>query len=327
MKTLTIPAGSGRPALAARTKASGKRGSLVLYLHGTVRHLRTAPPLRSIDVIDLHMHTTASDGTCTPELLVEHVRRAGIRTISVTDHDTMAGVAPTAKVAALYGIVVLPGIEITAVDGGRDVHVLAYFLSEDAPGLQELLSSQRRNRIERAREIARRLDALGAPIDVEALVDAAGKGAGKALARPQIARALIEAGHVSTVAEAFDRFLSESSPAYIPHQGASPADVVALVAARGGFSSLAHPGYTRKDEIIPSLVDAGLGAIEAYHSSHDAEQEARYLALADRYGVGVSGGSDYHGEGTRRSEFFGVTHLPSTRFQDLMDRAARVRAV
>ena len=108
-------------------------------------------------MIDLHMHTTASDGTCAPESLVERVWQAGIRTMSVTDHDTMAGVAPATAAAAAYGMTVVPGIEITAVDGGRDVHVLAYFISADAPGLQDLLTSQRRNRIERAREIAERL--------------------------------------------------------------------------------------------------------------------------------------------------------------------------
>ena len=277
-------------------------------------------------MIDLHMHTTASDGTCTLESLVERARDVGIRTMSVTDHDTMAAVVPATAAAAAYGIVVIPGIEITAVDCGRDVHVLAYFLSEDAPGLRDLLAGQRRNRIERAREIADRLAALGAPIDVGPLIEGAAKGGGKALARPQIARALIAAGHVSTVAEAFDRYLSETSPAYIPHQGASPAEVVTLVTAGGGLASLAHPGYTKKDEIISSLVAAGLGAIEAYHSSHDPAEETRYLALADRYGVGVTGGSDYHGEGTRRSEFFGVTNLPAGRFDDLMNRAARARA-
>ena len=274
-------------------------------------------------MIDLHMHTVASDGTCTPESLVERAWQAGIRTMSVTDHDTMGGVAPATTAAAAYGMTVISGIEITAVDGGRDVHVLAYFLSEHAPGLQDLLTAQRRKRIERAREIADRLAALGAPIDVGALIEGAAKGGGKALARPQIARALIAAGHVSTVAEAFDRYLSETSPAYIPHQGASPAEVVTLVKSGGGLASLAHPGYTKKDEIIPSLVAAGLGAIEAYHSSHDPVQEAQYLALADRFGVGVTGGSDYHGEGTRRSEFYGVTNLPRARFDDLMNRAAR----
>jgi hypothetical protein len=246
--------------------------------------------------------------------------------MSVTDHDTMAAVVPATAAAAAHGIVVIPGIEITAVDGGRDVHVLAYFLPEDAPGLQDLLTSQRRNRIERAGEIADRLAALGVPIDVGPLIEGAGKGGGKALARPQIARALIAAGHVGTVAEAFDKYLSETSPAYIPHRGASPAEVVQLVKAGGGLASLAHPAYTKKDEIIPGLVAAGLGAIEVYHSSHDAADQTRYLALADQHGVGVTGGSDFHGEGTRRSECFGVTHLPADRFEELLTRVGDVRA-
>jgi len=269
------------------------------------------------------MHTTASDGICTPESLVERAWHAGIRTMSVTDHDTMAGVAPATVAAAAYGMTVIPGIEITAVDGGRDVHVLAYFLPEDAPGLQDLLTAQRRSRIERASEIAYRLAALGAPIDVAPLLEGAAKGGGKSLARPQLARALVAAGHVSSVGEAFDRYLSETCPAYVPHRGASPAEVVELVRAAGGVASLAHPGYTNKDDLIPPLTVAGLGALEAYHSSHDLATQARYLALAERHGLGVTGGADYHGDGTRRSEFFGVTNLPVTHFEALLTRVGR----
>jgi predicted metal-dependent phosphoesterase TrpH len=273
-------------------------------------------------MIDLHLHTTASDGTCTPELLVERAWRAGIRTLSVTDHDTMAGVAPAAAAARTYGMTVIPGIEITAAEGGRDVHVLAYFLSDDAPGLQTLLATQRRKRIDRAREIAGRLEALGAPIDLAPLLNGAATTGGKSLARPQIARALVDAGHVTSVAEAFEIYLQEDRPAYVPHQGASPADVIELVTAAGGLASLAHPGQLKKDTLIPSLVAAGLGAIEAHHSSHDAETTNHYLALARNYDLGVSGGSDYHGEGTRRSEFFGVINLPAAHFDDLLARAS-----
>lgn len=276
-------------------------------------------------MIDLHMHTTASDGRCTPDELVRRVSDAGIRTISVTDHDTMAGVAATARAAEPFGITVIPGIEITSVHDGKDVHMLAYFLPEEAPGLQDMLMTQRRQRVARAREIGERLARLGVPIDVQALVDTASASGGKALARPQIAQALIAAGHVATVAEAFDRYLSEDSPAYVPHTGASPADVVTLVAAGGGVSSLAHPGYRPRDEIIPGLVDAGLQAIEVFHSSHDAAAQAHYLATARRYGLLVTGGSDYHGEGTRRSEFFGVVHLPQEHYDRLLERAAVVR--
>jgi predicted metal-dependent phosphoesterase TrpH len=129
---------------------------------------------------------------------------------------------------------------------------------------------------------------------------------------------LIAAGHVSSVAEAFDKYLGEDSPAYVPHRGASPADVVRLVNAGGGVASLAHPGYRPKDEIIPELVDAGLTAIEVFHSSHDELAQAHYLAMAQRYGLVPTGGSDYHGEGTRRAEFFGVVNLPAEHFQALL---------
>jgi predicted metal-dependent phosphoesterase TrpH len=219
----------------------------------------------------------------------------------------------------------IPGIEITSIHGGRDVHVLAYFVSEATPGLHTLLTGQRGRRLERALEIAQRLAKLGAPIDADVLVEAATAPGGKSLARPQIAQALVSAGHVASIAEAFDKYLGEDSPAYVPHRGASPAEVVDLVTRGGGIASLAHPGYRQRDEIIPGLVEAGLSAIEAFHSSHDAALEAHYLRLAREYGVGVSGGSDYHGEGARRAEFFGVVCLPQEHFEDLLERRDRRR--
>jgi 3',5'-nucleoside bisphosphate phosphatase len=280
-------------------------------------------------LIDLHMHSTASDGRCTPEQLVEQVARAGIRTMSLTDHDTFAGVPQVTAAAAARGIDVLPGIEITSVHRGKDVHILAYFVSEETPGLQDLLVRQRKQRLDRALEIAARLARLGAPLDAEALVATATAPGGKALARPQIAEMLIAARHVTSVHEAFERFLGESSPAYVPHTGASPSDVVALVSAGGGTASLAHPGYrgagpsAPKDDLVPELVEAGLTAIEAIHSSHDAEQQAHYVKLAREHALAITGGSDYHGEGTRRAEFFGVIALPQEHFEEFVRRARR----
>jgi predicted metal-dependent phosphoesterase TrpH len=274
-------------------------------------------------MIDLHMHTTASDGRCSPEDLVQRACDKGIRTMSVTDHDTMAAVPAAAAAAAARGMTFVPGIEITSVHGGRDVHVLAYFLPDLTDELKELLAEQRRNRLQRAQLIADRLAAAGAPIDVAALLEAGNALGGKSLARPQIAQALINAGHVSTVAEAFERFLSEDGPAYVPHRGASPVEVVELIGRAGGVASLAHPGYTKKDEVIPDLVTAGLAAIEAYHSSHDQATTLRYIEMARAHGVAISGGSDYHGEGTRRSEFFGVVSLPAQEFAALLERSAR----
>ena len=274
-------------------------------------------------MIDLHLHSTASDGRHAPSDVIAQAYHRGIRTVSLTDHDTMAGVAEAAAAARQLGMSFIPGIEITSVHGGKDVHVLAYFLDRLSEDLQVLLSEQRKSRITRAETIAARLAAAGAPIDVEVLMQAAKALGGKSIARPQIAEALIAAGHVSTVAEAFDRYLSEDGPAYVPHRGASPMTVVELIRQAGGVASLAHPGYTRKDEIIPDMVAAGLDAIEAYHSSHDEATTARYLDVARHHGLAVSGGSDYHGQGTRRSEFFGVVNLPQDAFEFFVARSGR----
>jgi 3',5'-nucleoside bisphosphate phosphatase len=275
-------------------------------------------------MVDLHLHTTASDGRDQPEALVDRVAAAGIRVMSVTDHDTRAAEPAARQAAALRKIEFISGIEITAVYAGKDVHVLAYGLPASAAELDRLLDEQRQRRVARAREIAGRLARLNVPIDVEALVRRA--GGPKAIARPQIAGALVAAGHVASIAEAFDRYLDERSPAYVPHCGASPADVVGLIGRSGGVSSLAHPGTLNDDRLIGTLVDAGLHCLEAYHSSHSGAIQAHYVSLARRLALGVTGGSDFHGEGTRRSEMFGIAGLPIEeleRFRLLLADAGR----
>jgi predicted metal-dependent phosphoesterase TrpH len=276
-------------------------------------------------MIDLHLHTNASDGLCSPENLVHRAAAAGISALSVTDHDTMAGVAAARSAARALDLAFVPGIEITAVEAGRDVHVLGYFLDEDAAPLRHLLAAQRQHRVERAREIAARLDRAGAPIDVDALLGAAAARGGT-VARPQVAAALVSAAHAASIADAFDRFLDEGCVAYVPHAGASAAEVVRTIVMCGGVASLAHPGETRRDDLLPSLVEAGLGALEAVHSAHDEATRARYLELAAAYGLGVSGGSDYHGEGRRRSEFLGRVGLGRVQFAAFCARAQRAAA-
>ena len=278
-------------------------------------------------MIDLHLHTTASDGRCAPEELVEQAVAVGLRTIAVTDHDTMAGVASAAAASAAAGIEFVPGVEFTAVCDGRDFHVLGYYLDPASPALQGALSAQHAARVDRAREIARRLAASGVPIDTEALLARAAKGRGKSLARPTIAQALVDAGHVGSIAEAFDRFLGEGCPAYLPHQGRSPEEAVALIRSEGGVPALAHPGTTGRDDVIPKLAVAGLAALEAFHSAHDPTMQAHYVRMARSLGLAVCGGSDYHGPGTRRAEFFGVTHLPPEEFAAFRARRPHVAAI
>lgn len=276
-------------------------------------------------MIDLHTHTTASDGALTPRELVERAHGLGIRTLSVTDHDTLAGVSEASAAADARSMELLPGIEITAVHKSRDVHMLAYFLDPDPPGLAPFLERQRRDRTRRAREMTVRLAALGAPIDLESLI-AGAEAAGKAVARPTVARALLDAGHVTSLQQAFDRWLADGRPAYVPRTGASPVEVVRLVTRCGGLPVLAHPGLLRRDELIPELVAAGLGAIEVYHSDHDEGARSRYLRVAAQHGLVVSGGSDFHGDDHPRARCFGRVGLPRERFMPLFTRVLEAHA-
>ncbi len=250
-------------------------------------------------MIDLHLHTTASDGRLSPAELVARVAAAGITTMSVTDHDTVAGLAEVGVEAAARGIRLVPGIEITSTADGRDVHLLGYFFDPGSAPLLAFLEGQRAMRVSRVREIGARLALLGMPIDVEALVTAAAARPGSSIGRPQIARALVGAGHVGSIQEAFDRWLANGRPAYVARTGPSPAAVVDVVHAAGGVASFAHPAVTKRDELIRPLADHGLDAIEVYHSDHLPEHERDYRGLAARLGLLVSGGSDFHGPSTQ----------------------------
>jgi predicted metal-dependent phosphoesterase TrpH len=247
-------------------------------------------------LIDLHMHTTASDGRLSPVELVARAAAAGLTTISVTDHDTVAAIAEVTSAASASGMRVVPGIEVTAVDQGRDVHMLGYFFDPGNELLARFLVNQRALRVSRVREIAARLAALNMAVDVEALLMSAAARPGSSVGRPQLARELLRAGHVASVQEAFDLWLATGRPAFVPRSGPSPAEVVQTIHAAGGVASFAHPGVTRRDELVAPLAEQGLDAIEVYHSDHTVEDTAAYQRLAARLGILVSGGSDFHGE-------------------------------
>jgi predicted metal-dependent phosphoesterase TrpH len=272
-------------------------------------------------MIDLHLHTTASDGLLQPAELVDMAWRAGIRTMSVTDHDTVAAVPPVAALARDSGIAFVPGIEITAVHEGRDVHMLGYFIDPENGAFGEFLERQRADRVRRLGEMVDRLAGLGKPINRDKVL--AEKEAGRSLGRPMVARALVKAGHAVDIRQAFDELIGEGKPAYVARVGPEPSVVVSIIARAGGVCSLAHPGLLKRDDLIPGMVEAGLTALEAFHSDHDEETTAHYLALAERYGILVSGGSDYHGEPVRRKAAFGTVGLPPEHFERLSMRAGR----
>lgn len=284
------------------------------------------------------MHTTASDGRLTPVELVARAAAAGLTTISVTDHDTVAALDEVTAAAAPSGIRVLPGIEITAIDDGRDVHMLGYLFDQHSPPLAELLVNQRALRVSRVREIAARLAALNIFVDVEKVLHSAAARPGASVGRPQLAREMVRAGHVESVQQAFDLWLAGGRPAFVPRSGPSPAAVVDTIHAAGGVASMAHPGVTRRDELIAPLIDRGLDAIEVYHSDHSPEDVTVYRGMAIRFNALVSGGSDFHGEDppfatARRSKparphraTFGVITLPPEALAALEERARQRRA-
>ena len=275
-------------------------------------------------MIDLHLHTTASDGQLTPSALVARAAQAGLTVISVTDHDTVGGLADAAAAARGAGVTVVPGIEITAVEHERDVHVLGYFIDPETPSLAAFLRDQRADRVRRVREMAGVLGSLGYPVDVDALVEASAGGT-RSIGRPALAAALVAAGYVASRDEAFDRLLARGRPAFVPRHGAGGADVVRVIHDAGGIAALAHPGLLGADDLIPALADAGLDALEVRHSDHSSADEARYRALAARYALERSGGSDFHGDTVHETCRLGAIAVPQADYDALAARATRRR--
>ena len=241
--------------------------------------------------------------------------RAGIKTMSVTDHDTVAAVAEVAAAAKSSGLGFVPGIEITAIYEHRDIHMLGYFFDPQDAELNAFLERQRSDRMRRAVEMADRLAEMGKPIDRDKLLTP--RPGGRSFGRPMLARALVKAGHVIDARQAFDQLIGEGKPAFVPRTGPDPAEVIAIVFKAGGIASLAHPGLLRRDDWIPPLAEAGLDALEAYHTDHGPDDTARYLALAAQLTLAVSGGSDYHADESHGAPRPGMTSLPPAEFERL----------
>lgn len=270
--------------------------------------------------IDLHLHTTASDGRCAPQELVDRAAAAGVSVMGITDHDTTAAIAAVAEAARPHAIGVIPGIEVTSIEAGRDVHVLGYFIDPSDAQLAAFLTRQRTQRVARVHAVADRLAQLGMPVDIGPLLACVREDGGRSVGRPQIAQAMIAAGYVADSREAFDRWLAVGCPAFVPRAGAPPEEVIGIIHAAGGLASLAHPGQTGVDTRIAALAAAGLDALEVYHPDHDAPATERYRALASALNLLVTGGSDFHGDPSHGWEPGAVT-LPPDAWRQLRDAA------
>lgn len=272
-------------------------------------------------MIDLHLHTTASDGTLAPAALVRRAAAAGLTTISVTDHDTTAGLREAATAARQLGLTCIPGIEITAVEGDRDVHVLGYFFDPDAPALGSFLEAQRADRVRRVQEMCERLAAAGLDVRADAALSAPMDTGERSIGRPAIADALVRAGLARDRDDAFDRLIGRGGPAYVPRRGVPVGEVVQIIAAAGGIASLAHPVLAGLDHLVPELARIGLAALEARHSDHTPATEARYRAMASELSLAISGGSDFHGDHTANGGLLGVVTLDAADYAGLESRA------
>jgi len=246
-------------------------------------------------LIDLHSHTNESDGTCSPKQLIEEAARAGVTVLGITDHDTLTGFDMAREPAREAGLQLVCGIELSTKLHGRSVHLLGYFPDTgNLAEFREWILDQQASRRERNVRLAARLRELGFDITLE---EAEARGRGMT-GRPHFAEIMVEKGYVKNLRQAFDDYLDESATGYVYRREPSFSEGVAAIRQAGGVSSLAHPVRVHGDvpRMMPELCEAGLTAIEAYHSDHDAQDTELYLGLARRYGLLVTGGSDYHGE-------------------------------
>ena len=255
---------------------------------------------------DLHLHTQFSDGTFTPEELVGHAGRFGFAALALTDHDTVEGCARMAAACAAAGIEFIPGVELTAEYEHTELHILGYFLDTHNQTLLTEIARFQIVRQQRIHEMVARLNEAKVPLVADAVFALASC---KSPGRPHVARALVKAGLVANLDEAFERFLKKNRPAWVPKAKVSALEAIELIHQAGGLAVMAHPGLNRTDDVIPALVDAGLDGIECFHTKHSTAMVARYLEIADNHHLLVTGGSDCHGF-SKGKPLIGTVKLP-----------------
>ncbi|PWK15503.1 PHP domain-containing protein [Tumebacillus permanentifrigoris] len=269
-------------------------------------------------IADLHAHTTASDGTFAPRELVELAKKNGLAAVAITDHDTTDGLAEAEATGRELGVEVVPGIELSTVFEGKEVHVLGYFYDPEHPELLRLTRMMRDDRINRMDKMIARLQEAGLDITREE-VQAEAQGA---IGRPHFARVLMKKGYVSTMPEAFDKYLTYGKPGYVARIKVAPEEAVRVILAAGGVPVVAHPGLLDKDYLFDSLVPAGLIGLEAFHPDHSEEKRRHYQALAAQHGLLATGGSDFHGAGAEHRGELGSVNVPLDIVRQLQAKSA-----
>ncbi len=261
---------------------------------------------RGTRFIDLHVHSTASDGTHAPAVVVAAARAAGLAAVALTDHDSFAGIPEAREAGASLGVRIVCGVELSATEGERETHILGLHMSK-ASKMESHLATFRASRGERAERIVQTLHGIGVYLSLESVLEVANGGA---IGRPHIAKAMVESGWARDVRDAFDRYLGNGRPAYVAKYRLGMADAIRLIHEAGGLAFLAHPGVDGTRARMESLATMGLDGVEVRHPGHHAHDTARLSALADHFGLLPTGGSDWHGaaEGPRA---LGCMRVPS----------------
>jgi predicted metal-dependent phosphoesterase TrpH len=276
-------------------------------------------------MIDLHTHSTCSDGTLSPAQLVRAAREAGITHLALTDHDTVAGLAEAREEAGRQGVVFIGGLEISAEYQPGTMHILGYGFDESSPSLLEKLAFVQQARRDRNPKIVSILNRLGLSVTMEQVADEAG---GEVVGRPHFAAVLLRKGHVQSTQEAFDRFLAKGQPAYMDKVRLSPEDSIAAIRAAGGVAVLAHPLQLKapNDEaleaVVSGLAKLGLQGMECHYRNHTETDTAKFLGLARKYKLIPTGGSDFHGSNRPRIRLGtgeGNLHVPGECWDDLVE--------
>jgi 3',5'-nucleoside bisphosphate phosphatase len=265
--------------------------------------------------VDLHVHTYFSDGTLSPEAVVALATERGLAALAITDHDSLEALDPARK-AVGPGLELVPGIELSSVHGSLDLHILGYYLDPMHDGLRARLERFGEERRERAMTMLRRLQDLGVPLDPAEVMSLAGPGV---IGRPHIARAMVRAGHVPSLDDAFRHYLGRDGRAFVPRASFKVEEAIDLVQAAGGISVIAHPGPLLPDHVIEELADAGLRGVEVWHPQHHGPTVRRLRALCERLDLIETGGSDFHG--AHRGPDLGGMRVPLRAWYRLRDAA------
>ena len=265
---------------------------------------------------DLHIHTNYSDSTQSPKEVVDHAHEQGLGCIAITDHDTVDGIEPAVEAAKKYALEIIPGIELSSEAVGKDIHILGYCIDYKNEDFIRTIRSMQNARIERMREMIEKLKGLG--VGNITLEEVCERSQSDSVGRPHLATILVEKGWVSNIKKAFNQYLADDAPAYVPKYKISPYEAIKLIKRARGVAVLAHPMLTRVDDMIPGFVEAGLHGLEVYYPSRSDNIIRFYEELAEKYQLIATGGSDAHGS-VKKHTFIGKIKIPYSIVEQLKE--------